>query len=333
MESQADNCLKSTSILDSMSEVNLTAYKRKEKSLALLAARFLRCCPSPSGDSVIDLNAMASELGVGRRRLYDIINILETIGCATRAGKNKYTWKPDKIKQKLSRLRHVAYQQSRTEAGEMLAGYLRDGTRRSFSLGQLCERFIMFLHTEPEGMASLEAVADTLFPVQEGSDPSTWQARKSCIRRLYDVANVLTAVGVVQKVHSLQTRRPAFQWVPALQDRPRTASDCIDSAPLDRSEAPGPAALAAPNRTAKPSIGSGSAFQILNRGGRPAVLPTMIVKPTVHDNSHSQRIMAAVDDNEQRGTLLNDSQLVVEYRSALSAWMDGTATHVLRVED
>lgn len=256
------------------------------------------------------------------------------------------------IKQKLSRLRHVAYQQSRTEAGEMLvsdfvaparyckqsqdvfqAGYLRDGTRRSFSLGQLCERFIMFLHTEPEGMASLEAVADTLFPVQEGSDPSTWQARKSCIRRLYDVANVLTAVGVVQKVHSLQTRRPAFQWVPALQDRPRTASDCIDSAPLDRSEAPGPAALAAPNRTAKPSIGSGSAFQILNRGGRPAVLPTMIVKPTVHDNSHSQRIMAAVDDNEQRGTLLNDSQLVVEYRSALSAWMDGTATHVLRVED
>lgn len=115
MESQADNCLKSTSILDSMSEVNLTAYKRKEKSLALLAARFLRCCPSPSGDSVIDLNAMASELGVGRRRLYDIINIrqkrrivvcycsdhplllVETIGCATRAGKNKYTWKPDKV--------------------------------------------------------------------------------------------------------------------------------------------------------------------------------------------------------------------------------------------
>ena len=40
----------------------------------------------------VSLDTVTSQLGVERRRIYDIINILESLGVVFRRGKNHYYW-------------------------------------------------------------------------------------------------------------------------------------------------------------------------------------------------------------------------------------------------
>lgn len=35
---------------------------------------------------------------------------------------------------------------------------------------------------------------------------------KSKVRRLYDIANVLASLQLIEKIHITQSRRPAFKW-------------------------------------------------------------------------------------------------------------------------
>lgn len=36
---------------------------------------------------------------------------------------------------------------------------------------------------------------------------------KTKIRRLYDIANVLQSIGLIEKTHRSDSRKPAFQWI------------------------------------------------------------------------------------------------------------------------
>ncbi|MQL83097.1 hypothetical protein Taro_015578 [Colocasia esculenta] len=77
-------------------------YSRKQKSLGLLCSNFLSLYDRDGVDSV-GLDDAAARLGVERRRIYDIVNVLESVGvgflfCAcsvvvlVRKGKNRYSW-------------------------------------------------------------------------------------------------------------------------------------------------------------------------------------------------------------------------------------------------
>lgn len=72
-------------------------YSRKEKSLGELCRRFLHSY-GIEGKGVLLLDSCTKELGVERRRIYDIINILESFCVIRRRAKNEYQWRGiDKI--------------------------------------------------------------------------------------------------------------------------------------------------------------------------------------------------------------------------------------------
>ena len=63
-----------------------------EKSLGELCKRFLSFY-GQEGKGVLFLGQCTRELGVERRRIYDIINILESFSVIRRRAKNAYEWR------------------------------------------------------------------------------------------------------------------------------------------------------------------------------------------------------------------------------------------------
>lgn len=79
--------------------------------------------------------------------------------------------------------------------------------KRKKSLGQLCIQFIqLFLNQYPE--LSLEHAATMLSP----SLSPEYNKIKTKIRRLYDIANVLQALNLIEKT-LLPNHKPGFKWL------------------------------------------------------------------------------------------------------------------------
>lgn len=69
-------------------------HARYDSSLGILTKRFvhlLKCAPG----NKVDLNKAASDLGVQKRRIYDITNVLEGIGLIQKEAKNHVSWCDD----------------------------------------------------------------------------------------------------------------------------------------------------------------------------------------------------------------------------------------------
>lgn len=74
-----------------MNEKILT-YNRKAKSLEELSKKFIEHFEA-KGNNIIQLDKITHELGVERRRIYDVINILESLNVVSKKGKNNYEWR------------------------------------------------------------------------------------------------------------------------------------------------------------------------------------------------------------------------------------------------
>ncbi|XP_069675211.1 transcription factor E2F8-like isoform X2 [Periplaneta americana] len=264
---------------------------RKDKSLSLLCNRFLQIFPleMKSGEHMmISLDQAASKLGTERRRIYDIINVLESLQMAAKVqslqlkqktnfvrvvadncdgtitdsagGMELHVMEPNEITTKThnilnpcehtppqSRLQNEAssssWDSSASSEHSQVDGpaFLDNCTERS--LGIMCQKFMMlFLISKKSELVNLDLAATILIsenildknmgedcntssdilPCCQRSDPdgeselSSMKAGrlKTKVRRLYDIANVLTSLGLIRKVSSTDNsiRKPAFKY-------------------------------------------------------------------------------------------------------------------------
>ncbi|NXO41428.1 E2F8 factor, partial [Locustella ochotensis] len=251
---QTKHCLQEHLLGD---EYEKSQPSRKEKSLGLLCHKFLARYPdypSPSQKSYICLDEVTEELHVERRRIYDIVNVLESLHMVSRLARNRYVWHGrHNLPQTLQALKKVGEENKYIQQIQMIKKreyeheFDADGERNeemassfgsseqsemSFvelpgvefraasvngrkykSLRVMSQKFVMLFLVSTPQIVSLEVAAKILIGEDqlEDLDKSKFKTK---IRRLYDIANVLSSLKLIKKVHVTEERgrKPAFKW-------------------------------------------------------------------------------------------------------------------------
>jgi transcription factor E2F7/8 len=215
-------------------------YSRKKKSLGILAENFLKTYQNLPRGSIVIVDEAAIKLGVERRRIYDVVNILESISLVCKKHKNTYTWMGmDHLDAVFGRMQAEALEEHPEDAKEFL-GVTGLTPRepppkplkgREFkSLARLSQDFLqIFLvghktlslpdaSDKIQGTTSMEELVamgqkNKKFLDEKELKAAAARGLKTKIRRLYDIANVFLSVGLLEKVDgSDATRRPNFSW-------------------------------------------------------------------------------------------------------------------------
>ena len=224
-------------------QVGEKGYKRADKSLGLLCERFVNHYKDSHGVEIA-VDDAATDLGVERRRIYDIINILEALRVVRRICKNTYTWHGSEVLPLIfASMQQDAIVKWRDQAvANGLVDASSSSDKRSRSNSDTCDTCGKSMATLTCDFVKLFLAGDTTITVTEAADrvlgtnselytegkvqteeqKAEAKVMKSKIRRLYDIANVLSSIKVIDKENcgaSFQKNNetvPQFRWVYAI---------------------------------------------------------------------------------------------------------------------
>jgi transcription factor E2F7/8 len=216
-------------------------YSRKSKSLGLLCENFCKRDWGLEHDNMISIDEAAKSLGVERRRIYDIINILESLDIVQRKCKNAYHWLGfGRLPSVLAEIQKEGIEALPEEAARLLGGAASDEEEgddapqvvessnestdsanyvAKKSLGRLSRQFLQLFLVGHSVMSLTDASDRIMGKVDVSSHKEELRkaayvkAQKTKIRRLYDIANVLASIGLVQKTDGERRSRPTFAWI------------------------------------------------------------------------------------------------------------------------
>ena len=128
---------------------------RKEKSLGVLCANFMDLFKNapPNRDNngtVIEICQISEHLGVKRRRIYDVINILEAIDIVCRVKKNTYRWHgKEGLPKWFADLQKAGIEEIQAKQAAIAAGQdpnaVPSGTAKAKGMAQTCQKLTQLL--------------------------------------------------------------------------------------------------------------------------------------------------------------------------------------------